>query len=115
MTIGESLARKLASVTSRKVYPVALPQSASLPAITYKQISGLPYADHSGAIKMQRGRFQIDVYDLTYASTNILMDLIKGALERNVSDWTLSFISNRYDSMDDALYRTTIDVMIDYY
>lgn len=77
MSVEEALVAHLASAAGLtalidgRIYPVQLPQTVALPALTYQRISRTP-TQHRSSRRAQhsRGRFQFDVWAPSYAATN---------------------------------------------
>jgi hypothetical protein len=54
--------------TGNRNYPLKIPQGATLPATTYKEISGNSEYAHDGSSNLVRARYQIDIWGETFAS-----------------------------------------------
>jgi hypothetical protein len=114
MTVEELLTTNLSMYTGIKVYPVVKEQKASLPAIVYRRVSLLNRRTLNNTIDMKRARYQIDIYATTYKAVRELAELTKVFFEINQTNWILSYVINEIESTEDFLFRTTIDVYIEY-
>lgn len=86
--IGENLAEYLYSVSaltalvSRRIYPLAMPQEPTLPAVTYTRVSTTrPATIGGGKPGLSMTRFQIDCYGSTYAAADAVAEAVRGALQ----------------------------------
>jgi hypothetical protein len=83
----------IAALVSTRVYPLRLPQDASLPAVVYQRISGERVRSHDGPSGLGRGRFQISSWDDDYAGAKSLAEQIRYALDRSPR-YTFGSLSN---------------------
>lgn len=80
MTLEEALYSCLSShagvmtLTAGRIYPNERPQGASLPALTYRRITGARAWSMSGYSRLQNPRMQIDCIAPTYAAVRALAD-----------------------------------------
>lgn len=71
----------VAALVGTRVYPKILPQSPTLPAITYQRISRVSVADHlTGAGSLGRPRVQVDAWASTDAAAETLGAAVKARL-----------------------------------
>lgn len=63
-----------------RVYPLDLPQNATLPAITYSEVSNTPLYSLGGENATQNSRFQFDCFAVDIDSANALGALLKTAM-----------------------------------
>lgn len=63
-----------------RVYPLQLPQSAALPAVTYQRVSGTEGITYDGPSGLGRSRLQFDCWATTYGSVVEVFSAIKSAL-----------------------------------
>ncbi len=77
MTIETVIHGKLASIGA--VYPVTMPQGATLPGMCYQFISSTPQRSHAGN-SLTRRRLQISCWGKTAAAATTLGDSVKSAL-----------------------------------
>lgn len=88
MTIDEALGyffkntAGISALVSDRVYINRLPQTVTLPAITYQRISTPRVLAHdtSGATGTAYPRFQVDAWATTYASAKAITDAVRAAL-----------------------------------
>jgi hypothetical protein len=113
--IEAELVAKLSSVAT--VYPLALPEKPTFPAIVYQRIS-TPVVNrtHTGQ-KTSRARFQFSVYSKTYATCRTKADAIDTVLDMKqgvVGELTTN--ENRFDikEVEPSLYRVVLEYFIWY-
>lgn len=88
ITIEEGLAAFLVAnaavnaIVSGRVYPNKLPQTVTLPALTYQRIDTPRVHSHdtSGATGTAHPRIQFDCWAASYSSAKSLSDALRGAL-----------------------------------
>lgn len=68
-------------LVSTRVYPLIVPQGASMPAITYEQNSGPREHTMTGPIGMVPAMFVINCWSSTYAQSRTLADYVRIALD----------------------------------
>lgn len=106
----------VSALVGTRIYPRRLPQSPTVPAITYQRISSGPQL---GTTSLRRSRYQLNCWDLTPDGVQALADVVKGALEEHSdTDQTpgikMAEIINEIDTTDDEteLERVIVDVML---
>lgn len=67
------------AIASTRVYPLALPQNTTLPAITYQRISGIHEHTLSEPSTLTRPRFQFVAHASTFLQARQLANAIKTA------------------------------------
>lgn len=72
----------ITALVSTRIYPNKLPQTVTLPAITYQRISTprIHTHDTSGKTGTAHPRFQFDAWGTSYASCKAVADAIRAAL-----------------------------------
>src|SRR4030042_5808294 len=70
----------LIALTSTRIYPLILPQSPTLPAVTYQRIDG-PRESRFGADPVAHPRIQVDSWAKTYAGVKAVAPQVRGALQ----------------------------------
>ena len=70
----------LAALISDRIYPVALPQTPTLPAVTYMRVSAPTLQDFSGTIK-RLARMQFDAWSTSYDEAHQVNDALIAALD----------------------------------
>ena len=72
----------VSALVSTRIYPNKLPQTVTLPALTYQRIDSPRVHSHdsSGSVGTARPRFQFDCWATTYAAAKALSDALRGAL-----------------------------------
>jgi hypothetical protein len=108
-----------ATSASSRVYPLILPQQATLPAVTYSTISDITTHAFNQDATIKVARVQVDCWALTYLESQTLANEVATLLSRyigtvsgvNVQDITLQSQQDIYES-DTAHYRASQDYMI---
>ncbi|MCK9497110.1 MAG: DUF3168 domain-containing protein [Dehalococcoidia bacterium] len=72
----------LVSLVGARIYPLRLPQSPMLPAVTYQRIGGPREEGLTADPGFARQRIQVDTWALTYASAKAVAHQVRLALER---------------------------------
>ena len=121
MRLGTLLYSKLtgdsgvSALVSTRVYPVLMPQSPTLPAVSYQRISN---TEQDGTSTLRETRYQVDCWDDGYEGVQALADAVKSALEEWMdTDQSPSVKMCRViGELDDyeaetGLYRDSIDIM----
>lgn len=52
----------LAALVASRIYPMRLPERATLPALTYQRVSTLPIQTRDSTATLMRPRFQFDIW-----------------------------------------------------
>jgi hypothetical protein len=107
----------LSALADARIYPMLLPQGATLPALTYQRVSGVQSYSHQGDSGLATVRMQVDCWGATYASAKAVAAQVKAAL----SGYTSSAIGrchlgaerDLYDP-ETGRYRVIIDFMVGY-
>jgi len=121
MSIGTLLYSRLTTdsgvsgIVSTRVYPVQLPQTPTLPAISYGRISN---TEQAGTTALRETRYQIDCWAASYSGAQSLAMAVKAATEEwTDTDQTPGVKMTRVISeIDDyeaetELFRVSIDVI----
>jgi hypothetical protein len=69
----------ITALVSQRIYPLKLPQGATLPAITYQTIFGVPAVSHDGDADIGRRRIQIDCWSRSYAESLNIASAVRAA------------------------------------
>ncbi len=121
-TIAELVYTQLAAdagvsaLVSTRIYPRRLPQSPSMPAVTYQRVSSAP---KMGTTNVRRSRYQLNCWDLTPDGAQALADAAKAAMEEHTDTnqtpgIKMAVVINEIDSTDDEteLERVIVDVLL---
>ena len=87
MTIEDGLYAHLSAdsnivaVVSDRIYPAKLPQDPTLPALSYKRISGVTLERQNGPACVDIVRIQIDCWAKVYEDAKNLAKLVRARLE----------------------------------
>lgn len=100
----------VAALIDERVYPVSLPQTAVLPAVTYQRVFGTEGITHQGPSGLERTRIQFDCWATTYAEATALAEAVTDALRV----YPEARIANVMDAPepDVALRRRLVEVSI---
>lgn len=99
------------ALVGTRVYPVTLPQTPVLPAISYQRVSN---TEQNGTSTLRTTRYQVDCWAVSYSAVQGLAAAVKTALE----EWTsgssvkMTEVINEIDDYepDSGLYRVSIDM-----
>jgi hypothetical protein len=64
-----------------RIYPKRLPQTPTLPAITYFEVSDPPEHTHSGPSKLRHPRYQLGCWAADYIGSKSLAEEVKTKIE----------------------------------
>lgn len=76
--LGQTIA--VSNIVAARIYPGVLPQSPSLPALTFSQISAVRTYALEGDLHKARSRFQIDCWATTVKASHQLADAVRHTL-----------------------------------
>lgn len=88
-----------------RIYPVTFPQMPKYPSIVYNRISQIPFTNLDGYSSIDAGRFQIDIFSLSYSEVNTVASLVKEAMRGLATEENMR---DGYDA-DTSLFRKTMD------
>jgi len=71
----------VSGLVSTRIYPVKLPQSPDMPAITYSRVSGPRIQTIAGPSGLAYPRVQVDSWASTYTGIKTLADAVRQALD----------------------------------
>lgn len=78
------------AMVSNRVYPTALPQNPTLPAIVYQKIDAPRYHSHSGASGLASPRFQFRTWSTTYGEAKRIANAIRTEIDgKSFPEYTL--------------------------
>lgn len=100
----------LSALVASRIYPLVIPQGASLPALVYQRISGVP-ANHAGRVPtLESARVQINCYAQRYGQVKDLRDAVIAALEQPSAYFQCTRLAERdlYDD-EDRTYALALD------
>lgn len=100
------------AVCADRIYPLKLPQGATLPAVTYQRIT----ADHGGSLggdtsNCDRVYMQINCWASTFGSALALADAVRAAFQASSAKTMPIDTTQDYDD-DVAMYRYILDYYI---
>lgn len=99
-----------AALVGARVYPLKLPQTPTLPAVTYQRISATRESAMGSDTGITRARFQVTSHAASYSGVKALAEQVRQALQRySGTSATVTvhdcFLENEIDlfDQDDAL------------
>lgn len=108
----------VAALVGDRIYPMALPQEATLPAVRYQMISRNELHIHYPKPVLVTRRYQVDGFTASYAQAKALEGALRAALygfNKQVDPCILStFIENMRDGDDQEVgdFQTSMDALI---
>ena len=105
------------ALVGSRVYPVLIPKSATLPAVSLQVVSNLPSDTKSGVSTVDLIRLQVDSYGTTYATAAAVDEAVRGAIDKyagtvNVTGVNLAASGVNY-TIGGVRYETTQDIFED--
>lgn len=79
--IEQSIFDSLKSLVGNRVYPLVMPQNATLPAIVYTRIANNASNVLEGGSTIDQIRVQVDTYATTFFAARLLAAQVRSALE----------------------------------
>lgn len=107
--IESSIYAAIKSLAGGRVYPMVLPDTATLPAIVYQRISSVPVTSLNGDSGLESVRIQVSVWATTYKEAKTLSATVKSTLNAT----TLKIVSDG-DSDDYEPETKRFRVLADY-
>ena len=112
----------IAAAVGTRVHPLAMPPEATLPAIVYREISGVagPVSTSNVLTGVEMiTRFQFDIWATTYAQIKTLKDALIKLINRyrgvvssvTIVDIVIDLTFDTYDS-DLKIYRQSVDARV---
>jgi len=105
----------LAALVGERIYPVRLPQTPTLPAVTYQRISGTTRYSHDGDSGLYSARWQFSCWAEHYMEAVAVGAQVKGAVHtwRNAHGQP-AFVENEVDDYEPAtgVYHVMVDATI---
>jgi hypothetical protein len=71
----------VAALVSTRIYPLLVPQDATLPALAYQRISGPRDHAHTGATGLALARMQLTYVAASYEDTKSLAEAVRAAMD----------------------------------
>jgi len=97
-----------------RVYPVRLPQGATIPAVVYQRISTDPVRSHSGNSGLATVRFQLSCWAETYDEASTIAEKIRTALHGKRDLGPASAVVNDLEGFEEdlGLWYRYVDVQL---
>ncbi len=91
---------------STRMYPLRLPQNATMPAITYQIVSRTHEEHMTGAAGLALARLQLDCYATTHAGSHALAEAVRASMHGYRGTMGTDFmqmchLDNDFDDVDD--------------
>jgi hypothetical protein len=99
-TIEEAITQRmstyagLAALTGARVYPGAVPENVTLPAISYQKVSSQPLLTHSGPSGWARSSVQITIAGDEYAEKKAVAEQVRKCWDGYAGTIALSTVSS---------------------
>lgn len=90
---------ELAALQADRVYPEVLPESPTLPAMVYHEISDAPTYSHSGDSGLDEAVYQFSCWGNTPRIAKQVAEALRAALKSKIH-WQAAFIENRFGRPD---------------
>ena len=91
-----------------RVYPMYLPQNASLPALVYNVISKTPENNLENSPTLEKIKVQVDAWATTYAGVKNLAVFTRNAMRNRLQ----AVLIQEQDLREDDFYRILLDFSI---
>jgi hypothetical protein len=94
-----------------RVYPLLLPQVATMPAISYQRISN---TQQLGSTPLRRSRYQIDCWGATYSAADTVAEAVKACMEEaSFGGVKMAEVAGQQDDhdIDSGMYRVMVDIL----
>ena len=98
----------ITSLTTNRIYPVIIPQNATLPHIAYTRVSGDRVNGLAGYLTTERPKYQIDIYSDSYEQARTLSGRVHTVLNASTMAVILLSDTDLYED-DVSQYRVTND------
>lgn len=98
----------ITSLTTTRIYPVIIPQNATLPHIVYNRVSGDQVNGLAGYLTMEKPKYQIDVYSDSYEQARTLAGRVHTVLNSSTLSVVLLSDTDLYED-NVSQYRVTSD------
>lgn len=90
----------LKALIGARAYPLRLPQEPTLPAVTYRRISGAHIQELGGPAALAQALFQVSCWGATYASAAAVATQARLALDGYVGALGSCAVTGQRDLMD---------------
>lgn len=120
MTIADDIYTTLtgdagvSALVSTRVYPMDMPQNATLPALTYTRVSETPLVNLDGENATRNSRYQVDCFASTYTGAQALAEAVKAAMVTNSLFGVVRENQNDLYSAEPDRFRVQMDFSIWY-
>lgn len=116
MSIESSLYARLtahagvSALVGTRIYPLLMPQTPVLPAITYQRISAEHIASIGGHSGLENPRIQIDIWALSYNTSKALAAQVRAALTESMDGFAALLLTDLDDyEPETRIYRCSLD------
>lgn len=103
----------VSALVDTRVYPSILPQTPTLPAVSYARISAIPTYSLAGRSSLRHATIEINAWAMTYAEVKALAEAIEDAMDADGSAFKAVQITDQdlYES-DIKIYRVLAEYSI---
>lgn len=112
----------ISAMIDDRIYPIVLPQSPDVPALTYFRVSGARFTTMEGPNELMNPKFQINSWAETYSEAKTLANLVMERLHGyrgafNAEEVLGIFLNNEEDLIEDLddgtrFYRVRMDFLL---
>lgn len=81
MSLQTDIFSALGPIVNNRVYPLVMPQAATIPAVVYTRIANNAQNVLEGGSTLDQVRIQIDTYATTFAECRNIADQVRSAIE----------------------------------
>jgi len=102
----------LTAIQSDRVYPGKLPNTLTLPAMVYKNVTNVPNYSHDGDSGLDEMVYQLDCWANGPREAKLLAEALRVGLRVKTNRWSAAFIENKMSREDEetGLSRETLMV-----
>lgn len=116
----------ISNIVGTRIYPVALPQKATRPALTYSRVTGGHYHNLTSATGAAIPTFEIDCWADSYEGADVLAEAVRQEMQGLRGTWGSDAVksvvlddeedsySDPIDASDKGVYRITLRYRIMY-
>lgn len=100
----------LAALVGTRVYPIKLPQTPTMPAVSYQRIDGPRESGIASEHGMAHPRIQVDSWASTYGGAKAVAEQVRTALERWSDATTTPVVLDSFIEGDTDLYESEVEL-----
>jgi len=100
----------LTPLVGTRVYPLKLPQTPTMPSVTYQRIDGPRESGIAGEHGMAHPRIQVDSWASTYGGAKAVAEQVRAALQRWSDATTTPAILDSFIAGDVDIYESDVEL-----